>query len=162
MWSRRIITSILVIFILLFFGAFIFIFWGRPFHAQDWKKRTTPLPGETRELLCSRFDLSSDDPLCDEKRAVYASDFVETILTAFHPDKSYGIESPTSATYSQVNKKIGEFEYDCETVTHQSDGSSNYACYYDLRGDGEFPLSIVYSYPNEIVLRIHATSIYGD
>ncbi len=74
-------------------------------HQDDWKERTTPLPKETRDLLCSRFGLSSDDRLCNSRKNVYATDFVDTIVHAFRPYEEYRTQSSEAATYNDVEEK---------------------------------------------------------
>jgi hypothetical protein len=129
---------------------------------DDWKERTTPLPKETRDLLCSRLGLSSNDHLCNGNKDVYALDFVRIIGDTFRPYEKYGIQSSEAATYDDVEKKIGKFKYECEPDVHQADGLTYFYCSYDLRGDREFVMTFLYTYPEKAVMRIMSTSRFDD
>ena len=131
-------------------------------HQADWKKTTTPLPKETRDLLCSHFELSSDDPLCNGNKAVYAPDFVDIIETTFRPYEAYGIPSSEAATYDAVEEKIGTFRYGCETPETNGNGLISFTCSYDLRGDRKFIMTFLYTYPEKAVKRIMSTSTIYD
>ncbi len=134
---------------------------SRGLHQDDWKKRTTPLPKETRDLLCSRFGLSQEDVLCSGKD-IYALDFMPTIQDTFKPYETYHIKSSEAATYEEVEEKIGTFKYECEQVVHQADGLSYFRCFYDLRGDKKFIITIFYTYPEEAVMRLGITNRFDD
>ena len=134
----------------LFYGYLHFVYYG-----DDWKQRTTPLPNETVAQLCTSFGLEKDMPLCNGKRDVYGPDFYEIIRDTFRPYESYEIPSSEAATYDEVEKKIGMFEYECESVATTGDGFSFFRCRYDLRGDREFIIGILYTYPDNAVFRIN-------
>lgn len=131
-------------------------------HRNDWKKRTTPLPKETRDLLCDRFGLPPEVSLCSSNKDVYALDFMPTIRDTFRPYEAYGTESNEAATYDQVEKKIGIFKYECEPVVHQADGFTYFVCLYDLRGDREFIITVFYTYPEMAVVRLGSTSRFDE
>jgi hypothetical protein len=151
----RIIVAIPVLVLLV-------LYINRALHQDDWKERTTPLPEETRDLLCSRFELSPDDPLCNGKKDVYAPDFVRIIKDTSRPYEEYRIQSSEAATYDDVEEKIGKFKYECEPDVHQADGLTYFICSYDLRGDREFVMAFLYTYPEKAVMRIMSTSRFDD
>jgi len=129
---------------------------------DDWKQRTTPLLQETRDLLCSSFGLPPDDCLCNGNKDVYADDFVDTIKDAFRPYEEYRTQSSEAATYDDVEKKIGKFKYECEPAETTGDGLTFFTCSYDLRGDREFVMTFLYTYPEKAVMRIMSTSTIYD
>lgn len=151
----RVIGVILVLVLLAFYIS-------RALHQDDWKKRTTPLAKETRDLLCSRFGLSSNDPLCNGNKDVYAPDFVDIIEDAFRPYEEYGIQSSQAATYDDVEEKIGKFKYECEPAETTGDGLTFFGCSYDLRGDREFVMTFLFTDPEKAVMRIMSTSKIYD
>jgi hypothetical protein len=155
---KNILTAVWVLFVLVFLALYI----SQASHQDDWKERTTPLSEETRDLLCSRFGLSSDDPLCNGKKDVYAADFVEVVEDAFRPYEWYGIPSSEAATYDEVEEKIGKFKYECEPTETTGDGLTYFVCSYDLRGDREFVMTFIYTYPEKSVMRIMSTSTVYD
>lgn len=135
---------------------------GQTARRDEWKKRTTPLPVETIKLLCNSFGLSLQNSLCNGRREVYGLDFMNIIRDTFRPYEAYGIPRSEAATYKEVEQKIGRFKYECEPVVHQADGFSYFRCFYDLRGDRAFIMTIFYSYPEEAVVRITSTNRFKD
>jgi len=117
--------------------------------------RTTPLPQDAIETLCNSFNLTKDNSLCNDTKEVYAFDFYDAIRDDFKPYEAYEIDLRESATYQEVEKKIGVFKYECEPPIHQADGFSYFGCNYDFRGDREFIMHIMYSLPEEDVFRIN-------
>jgi hypothetical protein len=131
-------------------------------HQDDWKKRTTPLPQETKDLLCSSFELSPESALCGPYKDTYALDFVSIMEDKFRPYETYKTKSSEAATYEEVEKIIGTFKYQCEPVVHQADGLIFCSCSYDLRGDRKFVVTILYTYPERAVMRIVSISRFDD
>jgi hypothetical protein len=127
---------------------------------NDWKKRTSPLSKDTVAVLCANFDLATDHPLCTGKKEVYGPDFYRIIRDTFRPYEAYEIESSEAATYDEVEEKIGVFKYECEPAVHQADGFTYFNCVYDLRGDREFIMGIMYTYPDMAVFRINTPMGY--
>lgn len=159
--KRRSITFISLIFAITSTIGLIVIL-NQVSHRDDWKKRTTPLPKETTDLLCNSFDLPREDLLCNGNADVYGLDFFGIIQDTFKPFQTYELESNEAATYDEVEQKLGTFRYECEPVVYQADGFTYFVCYYDLRGDRKFIMAIVYTYPEMAVARITGTSRYGD
>jgi hypothetical protein len=155
------ITFLTLIFAILALACFMLSI-SQVAHRNDWMETTTPLPKETRQLLCKNFELPSDHSLCNGKKDVYALDFVPIIRDTFRPYESYGIPSSDSAVYTDVDAKIGAFKYDCEPVETTGDGLTFFTCNYDLRGDRRFVMTIIYTYPENAVMRIMSTSRYQD
>lgn len=129
------------------------------YYNDDWKQRTTPLPLETVKTLCKNFNLG-DDLLCAGKKEVYGPDFNGILRDTFQPYEAYEIKSDETATYDEVEEKIGMFKYECDDVATTGDGFSFYSCRYDLRGDREFIIGIMYTYPDNAVFRINAPMGY--
>jgi hypothetical protein len=151
--SNMIFYAILAVFLLCISGAFYsqlhrYIYW------DDWKAKTTPLPKEIIDILCKNFELEKEHPLCNGKKDVYGPDFIDIIRDTFRPYEAYGTKGNEAATYSEVHKKIGEFEYECESVVTTGDGFTYFICHYDLRGDEEFPIGIIFTYPEMATFRI--------
>jgi hypothetical protein len=140
---------------ILFRGYLHFVYYG-----DDWKEGTTPLPAETVKILCENFDLDAKDPLCNGKKAVYGPDFYDIIRDTFRPYESYEIESSEAATYDEVEEKIGMFRYECEPAVTTGDGFTFFSCTYDLHGDREFIIGILYTYPDNAVYRINTPMGY--
>jgi len=128
--------------------------------SDDWKKRTTPLPYETVTALCAKLGLAKDHSLCNGRKEVYAPDFHDILRDTFRPYEAYEIDSSEAATYEEVEKKIGVFKYECDDVATTGDGFSFYSCRYDLRGDREFIIGIMYTYPDNTVFRINTPMGY--
>jgi hypothetical protein len=128
--------------------------------SDDWKKRTTPLPMDIIMTLCFNFDLDKSHPLCSGKKDVYGPDFYDILRDTFRPYEEYEIPSSESATYEEVEEKIGMFKYECRDVITNGDGFSYFRCWYDLRGDREFIIGIIYSYPDNAVFRINTPMGY--
>jgi hypothetical protein len=118
-----------------------------------WKQRTTPLPWETVENLCNKFALT-ERSLCKKDRVVYAPDFYKIIREAFRPYKEFNTTINLAATYNEVESRMGDYRYECEPVATGND-TSFFTCYYDLRGDREFIIGIIYIYPDMAVYRIN-------
>jgi len=130
-------------------------------YKDDWKQRTTPLPLESVKILCENFNLDEKDTLCNGKKIVYGPDFYEIIRDAFRPYEAYQIESSEATTYDEVDEKIGTFSHnECGQVIEESDGFMYFRCWYDLRGDGEFIIGILYTYPDNAVFRINTPMGY--
>lgn len=127
---------------------------------DDWKKRTTPLPRDTITVLCTNFQLENDDPLCSGKKDVYGPDFYNLLRDTFRPFEEYEIDSSEAATYEDVEEKIGMFKYECDDVATTGDGFAFYSCRYDLRGDREFIIGIMYTSPDNAVFRINTPMGY--
>lgn len=142
---------------LIFYGYLHFFRYG-----DHWKQRTTPLPRETVAILCANFDLEKNHSLCNGKKAVYGPDFYKIIRDTFRPYEAYEIESSEAATFDEVEKKLGEFNYECDPVIHQADGFTYFRCRYDLRGDREFIIGIMYTYPDNPVFRINTPMGFDD
>jgi hypothetical protein len=151
----RLIIAITIIAIGLVYG-------NQVLHRNDWKKRTTPLSRETINSLCRDFEIQASDPKCNGKSTVYAPDFFDTIQRTFKPYQTYKLPRNQAGTYDEVEQKLGSFKYECEPTVHQADGFIYSVCYYDLRGDREFILAIVYAYPEKVVARITGTSKYDE
>lgn len=152
----RIIGKIVVVILVLLVGIPIIAFFGYMLSARnyDWKSKTSPLPHETITILCSSFDLEKDHPLCAGEEEVYGPDFNNIIWDAFRPYEAFETESSEAATYDEVEEKIGIFKYQCEPVVQEGDGFTYFICNYDLRGDREFPIAIMFTYPDNAVFRI--------
>jgi hypothetical protein len=134
----------------MFYGYLHFIYYG-----DHWKQRTTPLQRETITMLCANFDLEKDYSLCDGKKDIYGPDFYNIIRDTFRPYEAYKIASSEAATYDDVEEKIGSFMYDCESVVTTGDGFTFFRCAYDLPGDREFIIDILYTFPDNAVFRIN-------
>lgn len=124
-------------------------------HKNDWKTHTTPLSKETIEYLCSKFELESTNALCNGRGDVFGPDFYDVILSTFKPYWNEDQDNQNAATLETVEAKIGRFMVGCESVVINSDGLSYYICDYDLRGDGVFILGIMFSFPENKVIRIY-------
>jgi hypothetical protein len=122
-------------------------------HRNDWKNRTTPLSMSTIDTLCANFELTDDNPLCDGERSIYSRDFFTVIRADFRPYE-HRDDTNGTATYTEVQEKIGIFLIYCEPVATDAHGISSYTCDYDLRGDRTFLMGIIYTYPDNLVFRI--------
>lgn len=137
--------------LILFYGYIELIRYG-----DHWKQRTTPLPQETIIALCTNFNLEKNHALCNgSKDKVYGPDFYKIIRDTFRPYETYGIPSSESATYNNVEEKIGIFKYNCGDVIQELDGFTYFRCQYDLRGDREFIIGILFTLPDNAVFRIN-------
>ena len=123
-------------------------------HRNDWKVKTTPLSKETIGTLCNNFELEKEHSLCNGKKDIYGPDFIDVISDTFRPYEEYQIPSNEAATYDEVEEKIGVFKYECEPVVTTGDGFTYFICHYDLRGDEEFPIGIIFTYPEMATFRI--------
>ena len=91
-----------------------------------------------------------------------APDFVSIIKDTFRPYEEYGTQISEAATYDDVEKKIGKFRYECEPAETTGAGLTFFSCSYDLRGDREFVMTFLYTYPEKAVKRIMSTSTIHD
>lgn len=153
MKSNVIFYAILAVFLLCISGVF-YSQLHRSIHWNDWKAKTTPLPNETIGILCNNLELESEHPLCNGKKDVYGPDFIDIISDTFRPYEAYKLESSEAATYDEVEEKIGAFRYECGPVITAGDGFTYFICDYDLRGDKEFPISIIFTSPEMATFRI--------
>jgi len=126
---------------------------------EDWKEMTTPLPANSVETLCENFNIRSSQ-LCNGTHEVYGPDFYNIIRETFQPYEEYQVESNQAATYDEVEKKIGIFQYECDNVVYQADSFTYFTCFYDLRGDRVSTILIIFTYPENRVFRISTS--YGD
>jgi hypothetical protein len=140
----------IIVILILFYSYVQFIYFR-----HSWKQRTTPLPSETIAHLCTRFHLEKDDSLCNGKRDVYGPDFYGIIRDTFRPYEAYEIPRSEAATYEDVEQKLAKYKYECDPVVEQADGFSYFRCSYDLRGDREFIIGILYTHPDNAVFRIN-------
>jgi len=102
---------------------------------NEYRKITTPLPENTVADLCSKFELSREDKRCQSEVVVYEPDFFKDILRYFDNVPQ------NEATFELVESKLGSYRVDCE----QPDIEGNYACRYDIHGDGIYPILILFS-----------------
>ncbi|MFZ5911481.1 MAG: hypothetical protein ACOYYU_15825 [Chloroflexota bacterium] len=124
---------------------------------SNWEKTTTPLPHERIDILCKNFGLDKSHELCNGKRDVYGPDFYDLIQDTFKPELTYRAADDAPATYEQVEKMIGIFKTECEPIAWLAyEQTYYYRCDYDLRGDGEYVISIGYDYPENTVYKITA------
>lgn len=159
--KKRIAVIAVVILTIIFLLACIV---GITLDRNKWKKRTTPLPSDTVVILCTNFKLEEDHRLCSGKRDIYGPDFYKIIRETFRPYEEYNIDknidTNEAATYDEVENVIGMFKYECESVVYQADGFNSYVCRYDLRGDGEFTIGILFTYPDNVVYGIYTPMGY--
>jgi hypothetical protein len=148
--AEKILLSLVACVVLLVFTCGLVL----TLRSDDWKKRTTPLSPATVETLCTNFGLTKDHSLCNGRKEGYGPDYYDLIRDTFRPYEEYHIASSEAATYDEVKRKIGMFEYDCESVATTGDGFSFFICDDDLRGDREFIIGIMYTYPDNAVFRI--------
>jgi hypothetical protein len=126
---------------------------------EEWKKQTSPLTSEQKNLLCENFALS-EESICAREN-VYGPDFYPYIVNALHPIEEfspYGI-GPDPATYEEVEEKLGVFKIECGpnrpgSALLRSDDYQFFVCRYDLRGDGANILSIFFITEENIVMRV--------
>ena len=128
-------------------------------YQREWKKHTTPLPEETIAILCENFDLKPDHRLCSGKKEVYGPDFYKIIRESFRPYDQYNINSNEAASFDEVDKKIGKFKYECDPILTTGDGFSYFVCRYDLRGDREYIIGMMFSYPDNAAFRMSTPMI---
>jgi len=118
---------------------------------NDLSRYTTPLEAEVVEDICEKF-LLSDDPRCEPGEVIYAPDFFPEIRRYLQGGKG-------RLTHQDVQEKLGEYEYRCESpIYYPSLGKTYYWCSYDLNGDGVFPIDIEYEINNgqDIISRVVA------
>jgi hypothetical protein len=147
---KRILITVGVLVIVSIFACLLAV----ALRQDDWKERTTPLPSHTIAILCANFQLEKDHQLCDGKKEVYGPDFYDIVRDTFRPYEEYEIASSEAATYDEVEKKLGNFKYECEPIVYQADGFNYFRCFYDFHGDREFIVVIFFTYPDMSVIRI--------
>ncbi|MBI9049673.1 MAG: hypothetical protein JEZ00_09655 [Anaerolineaceae bacterium] len=99
-----------------------------------WKEPTTPLPVEVIEDICSQFELGENDKRCKSDAIVYAPDFFEPIVDHFK------MKDGKWSTYDEVQEKLDKYQVRIEPPSRRADGSEYYRVWYDLRGDGIYPI----------------------
>jgi hypothetical protein len=102
---------------------------------SDYTEITTPLSRDVINDLCSKFEISPDDPRCLADSVAYGPDFYEDIRDYFHA------LSPEEATKEEVQIKLGAYLESCESP----DKDGNYVCWYDLRGDGIYHIVVFFN-----------------
>ncbi|MFN8386581.1 MAG: hypothetical protein U0X92_09210 [Anaerolineales bacterium] len=103
--------------------------------ATNYPNVTTPLSQEAVTDLCKKFEINSDDKRCQLGAVVYGPDFFTDI-------KLYLYDFPENeSTFELVESKLGSYLVKCEQPT--KDG--NYRCRYDLRGDGRYPIFVLFN-----------------
>ena len=102
---------------------------------SDYTKITTPLPKNTVSDICSKFELDVNDDRCLPGSVVYGPDFFDDIKAYLNnlPDEK--------ATFDVVHDKLGLYLVFCESPNNEG----HYACRYDLRGDGIYPILIFFT-----------------
>jgi hypothetical protein len=127
---------------------------------NEWKKKSTPLPQDRVDILCTNFGLTTSHKLCDGIGYVYGPDFFDLIRKNFnpkYPQSPFSKSNKVPATYEQVENKIGVFKTDCESmVWYEYEQTYYYFCTYDLRGDGKYLITIGFDYPGNKVDKIIA------
>lgn len=149
--ARKFLVTLSVVTVISIFTCLVLVV----LRQDDWKKRTTPLPGETVNILCTNLQLGENHSLCIGRNKVYGPDFYDILRDTFRPYEEYEIPSSEASTYEEVEKILGSFKYECDDVETTGDGFSFFSCRYDLRGDREFIIGIIYSYPDQAVFRIN-------
>jgi hypothetical protein len=103
--------------------------------SYDYTKRTTPLPQNVVDDICSKFALNQDDARCQPGAVVYGPDFFKDI-------KKYFNELPKQETIIPIaDEKLGDYLVGCET----SNSEGIYGCRYDLRGDNRYTIVIFFT-----------------
>lgn len=96
------------------------------------REATTPLPSDTIDDLCYKFEIT-EDSLCNHEKDVYAPDFYRIIRNSIN----------RGMTFDEVSMLIGDFETgDCSSGINE--GLDTFSCSYDLRGDFVFYFSIFF------------------
>jgi hypothetical protein len=115
---------------------------------SDYTKITTSLPRNVVDDICSKFELETDDARCVPDSVVYGPDFFDHIKTYLNnlPDEE--------ATLETVQDKLETYLVLCENP----DNKGYYACRYDLRGDGIYPILIFFTKEDHIYRIIANTS----
>lgn len=131
---------------------------------DDWKKDTTPLPGETIAALCEKFSLSNEDPLCDGSKEVYAADFSKVLREKFPLNDPYRTpKSEATITYQEVDAILEQFKWECQDVVNfPASGYSSFRCFYDLRGDRYWSYVFYFYYPEETLYSIRSGNSKDD
>ena len=104
----------------------------------EWRDYTSPLPAETIYDLCDKFQLDTEDWLCNPQNNVYAFDFYPVFKKTFKPYNGNWL------SHNEINEYIGKYANDCYPLHKLSDGRELYNCDYDIRGDGVFYIGITF------------------
>jgi len=96
------------------------------------------LPRSVVEDLCSKFEISPDDPRCLPDSVVYGPDFYADLKAYF---KGLPQEKQTFATVEEI---LGPYLLRCG----KTDNEGGYSCAYDLRGDGMYRIRIFFTKDN--------------
>jgi hypothetical protein len=104
----------------------------------NWKEKTTPLDPTVVGELCVTFSLPSDDKRCQPDNIVYAPEFFDVIRKTFAP------RNGAWATYEEVQKKIGKYQYRFEPPVTQADGTTYFVVGYDLAEDRVYPIGMFF------------------
>jgi hypothetical protein len=94
---------------------------------------TTPLNPHVAEHLCGVLSLDAMDERC-QGGDVYAVEFFQDI------QRHYGFGTPRE----EVDRELGVYLIGCEEWENSSDAGWLRRCHYDMRGDGEYELTILY------------------
>lgn len=107
-----------------------------PVNESDWRSRTSPLPQEVIEDICSNFDANSSYSYCKAEGNAYAPDLFPLIKDTYL--------SKESSTYEDVQSFLGKYQVDFEPPVTLGSGDVYFVSWYDLRGDGV--TAIVFSF----------------
>lgn len=103
--------------------------------ATNYPNITTPLSHETAADICKKFEIDPDDARCHPDAVVYGPDFFADINLYFK-------EVPKEeATFDLVQSKLGAYLDACE----RPNDKGYYRCRYDLRGDGIYPIFVLFN-----------------
>jgi len=119
---------------------------------SNWREKTSPLNGETLSDLCNKFNLPRDDGRCISGAVVYAPEFSKTIIDFFQPETGH------TANFDEVEKIIGDYKFDIESLTKVSNGIEYFRVWYDFNGDHVFPI-VFYFYSDGNLWKIDGTSL---
>lgn len=101
----------------------------------DYTEVTTPLQRSVVDDICSSFKLNPNDARCTPTSVVYGPDFFSDIVAYF------GKLPHEDATLQTVDDKLGPYLDSCD----DPDNEGYYRCWYDLRGDGIYPISVYFT-----------------
>jgi hypothetical protein len=120
-------------------------------NAIHWRDKTEPLDSTVIKDLCSTFVLPASDPKCKPGSIVYAPDFFEDVI------KTFRTHDGIYATYDDVQKKIGKYQFKFEPPVTESDGKTYFVARYDFQGDRVFPI-VMFFYGDGRLWRIVANT----
>ncbi|MBN2503648.1 MAG: hypothetical protein JXB38_22925 [Anaerolineales bacterium] len=103
---------------------------------RSMRKYADPITPEVKADLCAKFEIPSNNKVCNPKRKILAPDFYDVI-------EPYLLNQDSGKNdFDYVEGVLGEYCVECWNMRSHVDEPDHYTCRYDIAGDEVFILII--------------------